>query len=102
MGFVARPARGSDPHDEDCDYELLSASYRSIGSAPRARNMSTSPRSDEMSALVVGGTSGNGKGIAIALAKRDITVVIAGRSKERADEVLQLLNTHLSLSMALI
>jgi NAD(P)-dependent dehydrogenase (short-subunit alcohol dehydrogenase family) len=41
-------------------------------------------------ALVVGGTSGIGKGIAIALAKKgNIDVNVAGRSAERGEEVVQ-------------
>lgn len=44
-------------------------------------------------ALVVGGTSGIGHGIALALAKKgDITVTIAGRSQERGAEIVQQLN----------
>ena len=41
-------------------------------------------------ALVVGGTSGIGKGIALALAHRgDVAVTIAGRSQERGDEIVK-------------
>jgi NAD(P)-dependent dehydrogenase (short-subunit alcohol dehydrogenase family) len=41
-------------------------------------------------ALVVGGTSGIGKGIALALAQRgNVAVTIAGRSKERGDEIVK-------------
>ena len=41
-------------------------------------------------ALVVGGTSGIGKGIAIALAKQgDVDINVAGRSAERGEEVVQ-------------
>jgi len=43
-------------------------------------------------ALVVGGTSGIGQGIALALARRDYEVVIAGRSAERGDEIVQQLS----------
>ena len=39
-------------------------------------------------AVVVGGTSGIGAGIATRLAAGDASVVLVGRSKERADEVL--------------
>jgi NAD(P)-dependent dehydrogenase (short-subunit alcohol dehydrogenase family) len=41
-------------------------------------------------ALVVGGTSGIGKGIAIALAKQgDVDTNVAGRSAERGEEIVQ-------------
>ncbi len=44
-------------------------------------------------ALIIGGTSGIGKGIAIALAKRGgYSVTIAGRSEERGSEIVQQLN----------
>mmetsp|Transcript_38477 Transcript_38477/g.59405 ORF Transcript_38477/g.59405 Transcript_38477/m.59405 type:complete len:97 (+) Transcript_38477:58-348(+) len=39
-------------------------------------------------ALVVGGTSGIGSGIALALAKRQYEVTIGGRSREKAESVL--------------
>lgn len=39
-------------------------------------------------ALVVGGTSGIGKGIALALAKRNVQVTIAGRSAERGQQLV--------------
>jgi len=40
-------------------------------------------------ALVVGATSGIGEGIALALAKRDYEVVVAGRSEERGKAVVE-------------
>eukprot|EP01068_Selenidium_serpulae_P006849 Selendium_serpulae@DN4528_c0_g1_i2.p1 len=40
-------------------------------------------------ALVVGGTAGIGEGIALALAKRNMDVTIAGRSEERGAAVLK-------------
>lgn len=41
-------------------------------------------------ALIVGGTSGIGRGIALALAERgDIAVTIAGRSQERGQEIVK-------------
>jgi short-subunit dehydrogenase len=41
-------------------------------------------------ALVVGGTSGIGKGIALALAQRgNVAVTIAGRSQERGEEIIK-------------
>jgi NAD(P)-dependent dehydrogenase (short-subunit alcohol dehydrogenase family) len=44
-------------------------------------------------ALVVGGTSGIGQGIALALARRgDIQVTIAGRSEQRGAEIVQQLS----------
>jgi NAD(P)-dependent dehydrogenase (short-subunit alcohol dehydrogenase family) len=39
-------------------------------------------------ALVVGGTSGIGQGIAMALAKRDYQVIVCGRSAERGNAVV--------------
>lgn len=44
-------------------------------------------------ALVVGGTSGIGQGIALALARRSYEVTIAGRSKENGQKVLDQLET---------
>ncbi len=50
-----------------------------------ASNMTTAKK-----ALVVGGTSGIGKGIAIALAKKgNVDINVAGRSAERGEEVVQ-------------
>ena len=40
-------------------------------------------------ALVVGGTSGIGKGIAMALAKRQYEVIVAGRSEANGQAVIQ-------------
>lgn len=45
--------------------------------------------SDPKRALVVGGTSGIGHGIALALAKRGCEVIIAGRSAKRGNEIVQ-------------
>jgi NAD(P)-dependent dehydrogenase (short-subunit alcohol dehydrogenase family) len=43
-------------------------------------------------ALVVGGTSGIGQGIALALAKRDCEVIVVGRSAQRGNEIVQQLS----------
>jgi NAD(P)-dependent dehydrogenase (short-subunit alcohol dehydrogenase family) len=43
-------------------------------------------------ALVVGGTSGIGQGIALALAKRDVEVIVVGRSKQRGEKVVEQLS----------
>jgi NAD(P)-dependent dehydrogenase (short-subunit alcohol dehydrogenase family) len=40
-------------------------------------------------ALVVGGTSGIGKGIALALAKRRYEIIVAGRSETRGQEIVE-------------
>jgi NAD(P)-dependent dehydrogenase (short-subunit alcohol dehydrogenase family) len=51
--------------------------------------MSTLPSSQRLRALVVGGTSGIGEGIALALAKRDCDVTVAGRSQQRGAAVVE-------------
>jgi NAD(P)-dependent dehydrogenase (short-subunit alcohol dehydrogenase family) len=56
-------------------------------------NMSAITGTVVRTALVVGGTSGIGQGIALALAKRgNIAVTIAGRSEERGAEIVKLLH----------
>jgi 3-oxoacyl-[acyl-carrier protein] reductase len=42
-----------------------------------------------MRALVIGGTSGIGYGIARSLAKEGCNVTISGRSKERGEEIVR-------------
>lgn len=45
-------------------------------------------------AVVVGGTSGIGRGIAVRLAQENATVLIVGRNRDRANEVLAEMNAY--------
>ena len=60
-------------------------------SSIRAQNAGISlPRKH---AIVVGGTSGIGEGIALRLAKANVSVTIIGRSKARGEEIVQTLTS---------
>jgi NAD(P)-dependent dehydrogenase (short-subunit alcohol dehydrogenase family) len=48
-------------------------------------------RTNGQQAIVFGGTSGIGQGIAIALAKANVRVTVVGRDKQRGDEIVQVL-----------
>ena len=76
------------------------AATRADGATPRTRGISTLPAHlpvfvfVDMSqiALIVGGTSGIGHGIALSLASKGVDIVIAGRSEKRGAEIVAELN----------